>query len=258
MNPWDNEVNKLSASELRKLTDKSAPINPREAEPVKPSFKGETAVLVATGPSLTDEQLTLVKEHHDAGNCRVFTINNVYQRVPWTDVHISCDAPWWRWYGERSKELLALPCPKYTWYPELADRFNIDYIKGINKPGLSTDPSVVHINHGSSPMCVNLALHYGIKRLLLIGHDMKYAADYNPKKRDHGSTPRNYSDEYPGTVQHWPSVKVGLYKPGVNDGLIETYNNMVPQLKKLGMEVINCTPDSALTTFPMSTLEEEL
>ncbi len=50
----------------------------------------------------------------------------------------------------------------------------------------------------------------------------------------------------------------GISKPGVIDGLIEAYDKMVPQLKKLDMKIINCTPQSALTSFPMSTLEEEL
>lgn len=255
---FEEEIKKLSKKELRILTDKSAPIDPPDAEPIEPIFKGETGVLIATGPSLTDEHLALIEEHHKAGSCRVFTINNVYQRVPWTDVHISCDAPWWRWYGEHSKELRDLQCPKYTWFPDLAEKFGIDYIRGVDKPGLSTDPSVVHINHGSSPMCVNLALHYGIKKLLLIGHDMKYAPDYNANKCDPGSTPRHYFDEYPKPLQHWPSVRVGLSKPGVLDGLIEAYDRMVPQLKTLEMEVINCTPGSALSSFPMSSLEEEL
>lgn len=258
MNPWDNEIKKLTPSELKKLTDKSAPINPRDAKPVEPIFAGETGVLIATGPSLTDDQLSFIKQHHDAGNCRVFTINNVYQRVPWTDVHLSCDFPWWRWYGSRDKELLTLPCPKYTWHPDIADKFNINYIKGAIKDGLSEDPSIIHINHGSGPMMINLALHYGVKKLLLIGHDMKYAPDYKPRQKQPGSTPRHYFSEYPGPLQHWPSSKIGLTKPGVLDGLIEVYDKMVPQLNKLGMKIVNCTPGSALKTFKMSTLEKEL
>jgi hypothetical protein len=107
-------------------------------------------------------------------------------------------------------------------------------------------------------MAINLVLHYGIKKLLLIGHDMKYAPDYDGRKHKTGSKPRHYFSEYPEPLQHWPSVKVGLSKPGVLDGLIEVYNKMVPQLKELNMEVINCTPDSALPSFPMSTLEKEL
>ncbi|KKM79905.1 hypothetical protein LCGC14_1345220 [marine sediment metagenome] len=251
------EIKKLTPAQLRQLTDKTPPKNPPNAKPIEPIYKGETAVLIATGPSLSDEQLDIVKEQHEAGNCRVITFNNVYERAPYTDLHLSCDAPWWRWYYPRSPALQDLPCPKYTWFPDLAKKFKIDYIRGEIKPGLSRDPGVVRINHGSSPMCINLAVHYGFKKLLLIGHDMKFAPDYNAARRNPGSTPRHYFGEYPGPLQHWPSVKVGLSKPGVIDGMIETYAAMVPDLKEIGMEIVNCTPGSALTVFPMSTLEKE-
>lgn len=253
----DDDIKNLTPGELRALTNKNAPRIRPTGKAIEPIYKGETAVLVATGPSLTDEQLNLVKEQHDKGNIRVMTLNNVYERVPYTDVHLSCDAPWWRWYYPRREDLRALACPKFTWWPDLAEKFNLDYIFATEKPGLSRDPKIVHINHGSSPMCINLAMHYGFKRLLLLGHDMKFAPDYNPQKKDPGSTPRHYFGEYPGPLQHWPSVKVGRFEPGVIDGLIEAYDAMIPDLKDAGMEVINVTPGSALTSFPMSTLEDE-
>lgn len=248
----------LSESERDEFHELRLPPTQTKAKPIEPIFVGETAVLIATGPSITVEQLAFIEQHHAAGNCRVFTVNNAYQHVSWTDVHLSCNGTWWQWYYPRSKELRNLPCLKYTWYPKLAEKFNINYISAIVKDGLSTDPTAVHINHGSGPMCINLALHFGIKRLLLIGHDMKFAPDYDGKCQKIGSKSRHFFDEYPKILQHWPSVKVGLSKPGVLDGLIEVYEKMVPQLKTVGMEIINCTPDSALTTFPMSTLEKEL
>jgi hypothetical protein len=33
---------------------------------------------------------------------------------------------------------------------------------------------------------------------------------------------------------------------------------MLPQLAKLGVEVVNCTPDSAIRCFRFSTIEAEL
>lgn len=254
----EKEIKKLTPAELAELTNKNPPHNPPPAKPIQPIFKGETAVLIATGPSITDEQIQYVKLKREEGKCKVFTLNNVYQRVPFTDMHLSCDAPWWRWYYPRSQELRDLPCPKYTWFPDLAKKFGIEYIRGVDKPGLSINPSVIHINHGSGPMWINMALHLGVKKLILIGHDMKFAPDYKPKEQKPGSTPRHYFNEYPKPLQHWPSVKVGLSKPGVLDGLIEAYAKMIPQLNKSEMEVVNCTPGSALTVFRMSTLEKEL
>jgi hypothetical protein len=107
-------------------------------------------------------------------------------------------------------------------------------------------------------MAINLALHLGVRKLLLIGHDMKFAPDYDGRRKKIGSADRHFFGEYPKELQHWPSVKIGRSKPGVIDGLIESYNTMPPDLKKGGMEVVNCTPGSALPTFRMSTLKDEL
>ena len=227
-------------------------------DPIEPKFKGETAVLVATGPSLTREQADFVRTAQRENKCRIFTMNNSYQLVPETDVHISCNEDWWKYYWKRDSILRDMPADKYTWFKYLADKYQIKYIKAIEKAGLSTDPKIIHINNGSGPMAINLVMHYGIKKLLLIGHDMKFAPDYNGRTKKVGSKPRHYFGEYPSTLKHWPSVKIGLSKPGVIDGLIEVYNKMPDDLKKCGMQVINCTPDSMLPTFPMSTLENEL
>lgn len=228
-----------------------------KADPILPLFKGETGIIVATGPSLKKDQLEVINTSRSRNQCRVFTINNSFEKVAQTDVQLSCDGPWWRYYWPRWKELRELPAMMFTWYPELAEQFGIEYIQAIVKNGLSTDPGVVHINHGSGPMMINLALHFGISRLLLIGHDMKFASDYNAAKRDPGSSPRHYFGEYPDVLQHWPSVKV---KQGVLDGLITAYNGIQNDIYNRGipLEIINCTPGSALTSFPTSTLEKEL
>lgn len=226
-------------------------------EPVKPIYEGETAVLVATGPSVKDQidEIRKAKIKHGA---RLITVNNAYEIAPFTDAHISCNLDWWRHYWPKSAILREMGCPKFTWYKDVAKDYGIQYVKAIVKDGLSTDPRILHINHGSGPMAINLALHLGIKKLLLVGHDMKFGRDYNGRAKKTGSSDRHFFGEYPKKLQHFPSIKVGKSAPGVLDGLIEAYNKMPNDLKKGGMKVINCTPNSALPTFPMSTLEKEL
>ena len=227
-------------------------------EPILPILQDKTVVLIATGPSINDEQIRQVFKAKQGGRVSVMTVNNAYQKAPWTDVHIACNDDWWNYYWPRSAILREMGCPKYTWYRSLADKYGIQYVKAIVKDGLSTDPRIVHINHGSGPMAINLAVHLGVKRLLLIGHDMKFAPNYNGRQQKIGSSKRHFFGEYPKELQHWPSVKVGKTKPGALDGLIESYDRMVPDLKKIGMKVINCTPNSVLTSFSTSTLEKEL
>ena len=224
---------------------------------IKPLFKGETAILVATGPSIK-YQVNKIRAAKMGKRCRIITVNNAYEIAPFADAHISCNDDWWEYYWPKSAVLREMACPKYTWYQHLAKRYGIQYVKAVVEDGLSTDPRIIHINHGSGPMGINLALHLGIKKLLLVGHDMKFANDYDGARRKAGSTDRHFFGEYPPELQHWPSVKIGKSKPGVIDGLIEAYDKMVPQLPSLEMDIINCTPGTALTSFPISTLGKEL
>jgi len=69
------------------------------------------------------------------------------------------------------------------------------------------------------------------------------APDYDGKSREIGSEPRHYFGEYPHSMQHWPSVKV---RGGVHVELLELYRSVADQ----GLvEIINCTPGSALDCF---------
>lgn len=245
------------------LAKKPPPDKPLPSLGVEPIFENQTAVIIATGPSLSSEQLELIQKLHTAADSKlkVFTINNTYQVYPNTDVHLSCDGPWWRWYwNDPNLRDLAhkTNCQMWTWYPEFAKEFGINYIFGEEKlRGLSLDPRIVHINHGSGPMIMNLAIHYGVSKIVLVGHDMKFAKDYNPSKQLPGSIPRHYFGEYPKKLQHWPSVKV---RQGILDGLIEAYSDIKDDMdnRLSSVDVVNCTPDSALTMFRQSELRKEI
>lgn len=248
----------LSHDEIGEIKRLNEWPEPEKSTPIEPIFQGETAVLIGTGPSLNQSQLEIVKYARMAGKCRVFTINNAYELADFSDVHYSGDGSWWQLYYPRREDLRRLSAHKYTWYPEVARRFGIRYISGrLKSTGLSFDPSVIHIN-GSGPSSINLAMHYGIKKLLLIGHDMRYASDYDGRNKIIGSSPRHYFSEYPEPLRQWPKVGVGESGPGHLDCLIKVYENMVADLKKAGIEVINCTPGSALRLFPMGDLQGHL
>lgn len=221
-------------------------------------YEGETCVVIATGPSLNDSQIECVKESAEVGNCRVMTINNSYQLAPFTDIQIACNDNWWDYYWKNDALLRDIKADKWTRYKHQAEQFGINYIDSIEKQGLSEDPSFIHINNGSGPMAINFATLYGFKKVLLLGHDMKFAKDYNGKKKMAGSTPRHYFGEYPKIMQHFPQSSESIDKNGNIIGLIKNYEAMIPDLNKLDVEVINCTPSSALKCFKMSTLDKVL
>lgn len=157
--------------------------------------------------------------------------------APDLELLYGCNFRWWDHYWN---EVRSLPCEKWTTNREAADKFGLNWIAERNAPGLSTDPDVIHHGHGSGYSLVSMAYRAGAKRILLLGYDLKYAADYDGKARQVGSAPRHFFGEYPGAMQHWPSVKV---RKGIHVELVDLYRSVHEQ----GLvEIINCTPGSAL------------
>jgi len=218
-------------------------------------FEGETCVVLGTGPSLQPDQ---IKQVFDS-NARVFTCNNAYMVYPEADVHVACNEDWWEHYWEEDELLRNMPATKYTWIKPISERFDIEYIEADTEAkDLSYDQNLIHLNNGSGCMTLNVAVLYGCTKIILLGHDMTFASDYDGKSKKIGSSPRHFFGEYPEHMQHWPSVKIGLSKPGVIDGLIENYDQMKYSLHQRGIDVVNCSPGTALTTFRRGTLENEL
>lgn len=225
------------------------------------SYQGETVVIVATGPSLNKEQIDFINAARHYNHCRIMTVNNSYQLFNYVDIHVACNDNWWEhywWEDKKLQEIRDYGGDLWTRYEYLAEEYKINFIDSIVKDGLSRDAEVVHINHGSGPMAINIAYLYGFRKMILVGHDMKFAKDYNGKKKKVGSTPRHYFGEYPSHIQHFPRSSESVDIDGNIIGLIAAYKKMIPDLEKSGIDIVNCTPNSSLTCFRNSILSKEL
>jgi hypothetical protein len=150
----------------------------------------------------------------------------------------------WQWWASRWETVKHLPADKWTTNGKAAAEFDINWIAEVNKPGLSTDPDLLHHGHSSGYQLLGMAYRAGAERILLLGYDMKYAPDYDGKAKQIGSGPRHFFGEYEPALQHWPSVMV---QRGVHIELLDLYRSVAKQ----GLvEIVNCSPGSALTCFP--------
>lgn len=178
-------------------------------------------------------------DHIDAARrkgFRLFGCNNVYQIVPDLEHLYGCNRAWWDEYWPYVKPH---PCEKWT----TSDApYPIHHLREVNAPGLSSEPGLIHHGHGSGYSLVNLAYLQGAQRIILLGYDLRYAPDYDGRARRVGGSERHYFGEYPERLRHWPSVRISN---GVHLGLLDLYSTVTE------VEIINCTPDSALTCFPM-------
>jgi len=203
----------------------------------------QTITCIGTGPSLTLQQVDVARKK----GFDLYVCNNAYQLAHDASLLYGCNAKWWHHYWPSVR---SLPCEKWTTNKEAAQTYGLNWIAETNKPGLSTDPSVIHHGHGSGYSLVSMAHRAGADRIVLLGYDLKYASDYDGKQQQVGSTPRHFFHEYPELMQHWPSVSV---KGGVHVELVELYRS----IKEQGLiEIINCTPGSALNDcYPFVDIE---
>jgi predicted peroxiredoxin len=204
----------------------------------RPEWADRTAVVIASGPSLSDEQLEHVQSvRWDREACRVIAVNNTCSRVPWADC---------AYFGD----YLALKCyvPKLRppvgdfqgeWWTQDkagAERWGLNYVKSANRPGLGAQR--VHLNGNSGAQAVNLATLFGAKRVLLLGFDMQSG---------------------PKGQKHWfGSHPVPLVQDLLFDEWIKKFEHIATDAKAMGVEIINCTPGSALPWFPMADIREAL
>jgi hypothetical protein len=171
----------------------------------------------------------------------LYVCNDAYKLAPDAELIHACNYGWW---ASRHQAVKDLPAEKWTTNGKAAAEFGINWIAEVNKHGLSTDDNVLHHGHSSGYQLLGMAYRNGAQRVILLGYDMKFAPDYDGTIRKIGSGPRHFFGEYEKVLQHWPSVKV---RGGVHVELLDLYRSVAKQ----GLvEIINCTPDSALDCFP--------
>jgi hypothetical protein len=220
---------------------------------------GKTAIICGTGPSINPEIIDAVNN----SGCVVFGANRAYEIFDCDVVH-GCDARFWHHHWKNVKGLYF---DKWTTRPELKNVYpGLEYIEEKWRNGLSKDQNWISANHGTGPQLVNIAYLYGCTRLLLVGWDMHYHGKNHVNTVPEGccepNSPisdkltwysrRHFLDEDEISVQHWPRTG----DAGEFTGLIKRMETIVPE--DYGIEIINCTPGSAMVCFPFGDLNHEI
>ena len=204
-------------------------------------FKGETAIVCGTGPSITPEAIKAVNE----SGLKVFGANRAHEIFNCHVLH-GCNHQFWDYYWQDIKDK---PCDKWTTRPELKGKYEgLRYIEERWEDGLSSDPAWIAAHHGTGPQLVNIAYLYGCTRILLVGWDMRFIGKVSRTQYKR----RRYLGEDALTKNHWPMTG----PQGEMTGLIREMETIKPE--DYGIEIINCTTDSAMRCFPFGELNEEI
>lgn len=193
-------------------------------------WRGQTTVILASGPSLTAEQVEVVRR----SNARAIVVNRTWEMLPTADVLYSGDFLFAKVYYAKIKQEF-----KGVWWTQdrsAAERYGINWVKGVNREGVGTD--YIHNNGNSGHQAINLAFLFGSRRILLLGMDMKLGA--KGEKHHHPDHPS-------------PCVQSQMFGEWLHKGV-----KLAAELNAAGCSVVNCAPGSAWRDFPMSDIEKEL
>jgi hypothetical protein len=221
------ELDDVAAAASKTLVTVSGAGQLVAAVPVPRLWSDSTIAIIAAGPSLTAEDCDYVRGRVDA----TIAVNMAYKLAPWADVLYGCDGgKFWKWQK-------GVPSFHGLKYSLTRNAYKIPQLRNAGDEGLSLDPSAVCTGQNSAFQSVNLARHFGARRIILLGVDMKRGP--KGQKHFHGADHQDGSQ---------PPYRLCL----------RLWDTIVQPLQTQGIEVINCSPSTALHSFPCRPLREVL
>lgn len=177
-----------------------------------------------------------VAEKVRASKLPTIVINDTHRLAPWADALYSCDSKWWLYHAQDALRFQGLKITQDICVPFP----QVLCIQNSGSEGFDPDPARLRTGHNSGYQALHIAIHAGACRVLLCGFDM----------RVRGSEVHWFGNHPPQLMDSDPQVFSRRFIP--------SFERLAPLLHGLGVEVINCTPGSALTCFTMRELDEAL
>ena len=190
-----------------------------------------TAIIVASGPSLTQEDCDKLK---DTG-WKIIAVNNSWERVPFADVLFACDVSWWNVHKDKVKAEFKGEC--WSTSRRAKEIHNTNYVIGEDNPGLNTTGRV-NLGGNSGYQAINLAYMFGAKTILMLGLDCKPAED--------------------GKAHWFGQHGVGLSQKQNYGRWKEAFPRLARDLKRYNIQAYNLSRETALSCFDRMTLEEAI
>lgn len=192
------------------------------------------AVIIASGPSLSDEQLELVRLAVATERCNAIAVNNTALRAHFAPLAYFGDYLAVRQYLQALRPVFRGLV--WTGSKAAAERWHLPHVRTTNRPGLGE--TIVHLNGNSGFQALNLATLLGARRVLLLGFDMRLGAD--GRKHWFGDHPAPLVQE----------VLFDLWRANAEHIAVDA--------RVRGIEIVNATPGSALECFERVELGEVL
>jgi len=208
----------------------SAALRQAEAPDWWPDWAGESVAIVASGPSTKKSGVKQLR-----GRLRIIAIKENFDLCPWADVVYGCDGAWWKnRIGLRDFCGLKISHDKTlrTDYPDIKT-IEIDVKRDEMLTG---QPGFLGSGGNSGFQAVNLAVQFGVSRILLVGFDMHDRSGVHWYGRNNGPGRNNPNED---NFRRW---RAAFVRASV-------------RLKELGVSVVNASQISDLQCFPKMSIE---
>lgn len=202
---------------------------------LKATQPASTIVCVATGPSLSLEQVEAIK----ASGFPVVAISDNYKLFPEAEYLYSCDSRWWAAHKEEIRG-------KFNGALVTIDPEAVKEIPGItlvpcvdfhqSRPGLSGVRGAITQGGSSGYQALHFAFNLGAERIILVGYD------YGASGQGH------WFGSHPGEMN----------VPSDFQTMLAALEVLAQDIGKAGVEVINCTAETAVTCFQRMPLADAL
>ena len=184
-------------------------------------WSNETAVVLASGPSLTAADCWLVRE----SGANVIAVNATFRMAPWADVVYMGDLMAVRTYNREVRDRTT------------GQHWTTDSVAAQQHNGWNHAPGLMRCGN-SGGQAIHLAAKFGARQIVLLGFDMKLGP--NGERHHHAEHPAPCVQR--SLFSEW-SIKMAV---------------LAKELEASGVSVINCSRVTALTCFPRGNLEDEL
>lgn len=196
-----------------------------------PDWRGETVIIVASGPSAVTVPLEMAR-----GKARFIAVNESWRLAPWSEILYGADYKFWE---------INDGCPEFQGLRVSIDRrasehpeWDVHRVQGHRSDNRMLDDRG-HIGGNNSGLnALNLAAQFGPGAILLVGFDLclEYGLHWHPNH------PEGMKNPLPGNVDAWRRAV---------DGAATT-------LSAWGIRIINCSPISVLKRYEKMGFERAL
>lgn len=210
----------------------------RHAEYFSPRGVWPTFVIMASGPSMCQEDADLVQDRWMTDGLEVIVVNSTFRLAPWADYLYTNDHDWLEWHlpeiGTKSPHIAAI-----CGHEAYARDGVVDYIP-FDKEAKGLYPKPGHISWGmnSGGAAISLAERMGASKIILLGYDQQWDGD---RPRWHGKHPPHLQNRKPG-FHRWA----------------EWFKQAAKDAEELGVDIVNCSRQTSLECFRRARLEDEL